>query len=426
MTQASTPTVVLLSQGDELLTGQTVDTNAAWLAERLTELGFKVLYGVTAPDETGAIKRAVAAAFAAGDVLICTGGLGPTSDDLTTECVADVARVQLALHQESLDRIVALYAHWGREMPQANVKQAMIPVGARVLQNDWGTAPGFELVHTDGDHACVGFFLPGVPREMRQFWTHHLRPALVDRFERPHVRRVILRCMGIAESSLEERMRPFADEPGLTVSFRTKLPENQVKLIFDAGVDEARADALAARAKAVIGSSCFGEDTGPIAEVIGQALAARGETVATAESCTGGQISAQITDVSGASRYYLEGSCVYSNAAKVRTCGVEQAALDTHGAVSEVVARQLAEGIRDRAGATYGLATTGIAGPGGGSPEKPVGTVHIALATPEGTVHRHLKLRGSRERITSMAAGLTLDLLRRRLESGPEIDDATH
>jgi len=417
MTQPTTPTIVLLSQGDELLTGQTVDTNAAWLAERLTELGFKVLYGVTAPDETGAIERALTAAFEAADALICTGGLGPTSDDLTTACVARVAGVELALHQESLDRIKALYAHWGREMPQANVKQAMLPVGARVLTNDWGTAPGFEWLHSGPGGACAGYFVPGVPREMRQFWEHYLRPALVARFERPPVRRVILRCMGIAESSLEERMQPFAGEPGLTISFRTKLPENQVKLIFDAGVETERADAVVARAREAIGSSCFGEGTGPIAEVIGAALAARGETLATAESCTGGQISAQITEISGASRYFLEGSCIYSNEAKVRTCGVDPEALAAHGAVSETVARQLAEGIRDRAGATYGLATTGIAGPGGGSPEKPVGTVHIALATPSKTVHRHLRLRGSRERITSMAAGLTLDLLRRHLQS---------
>jgi nicotinamide-nucleotide amidase len=414
------PTVVLVSQGDELLTGQTVDTNAAWLGERLTERGFRVLYGVTAPDEHGYIVRAVAEAFAAADVVICTGGLGPTSDDLTAEAVAEVLGVPLALDEPSLERIRALYARWGRPMPDANIKQAMLPVGARVLPNDWGTAPGF-LVERG---SAAGFFVPGVPREMRAFWEHHILPDLEARFERPPMRRVVLRCMGIAESSLEERMRPLMGEPDLTVSFRTKLPENQVKLIFAPGAAGDRVEALTARALEAIGRSCFGIDTGPIAEVVGAALADRGETLATAESCTGGLVSAQITEIAGASRYYLEGACVYSNEAKIRTCGVDPEALAAHGAVSEVVARQLAEGIRARAGATYGLATTGVAGPSGGSPEKPVGTVHIALAAPAGTTHRHLKLAGSRDRITSMSAGLVLDLLRRHLQA--EIDPDTN
>ncbi len=406
------PTIALLSQGDELLTGQILDTNAAWLAERLTELGFRVLYTHTAPDEPGAITRAIRAAYEAADALICTGGLGPTADDLTAACAAEAAGLPLTLDRDSLDRIEALYARRRRRMPESNIKQARIPAGARVLPNDWGTAPGFELICGGG----IGYFLPGVPRELRAFWGAHVRPALLGRFALRPSRRVVLRCIGIAESTLEERMRPLAAEPGLTISFRTELPENQVKLIFDPSVEPADIERTCARARAAIGPACFGVDSGPLAQVVGEALAARGETLATAESCTGGRISAAITAVPGASRYFVEGACVYANQAKIRTCAVDPEALASSGAVSEIVARQLAEGIRTRAGATYGLSTTGVAGPGGGSPEKPVGTVHIALATPSGTTCRRLSLGGGRERITAMAAGLCLDLLRRHLK----------
>jgi nicotinamide-nucleotide amidase len=261
---------------------------------------------------------------------------------------------------------------------------------------------------------------------MRQFWTHHVRPALEARYAAAPRRRVLIRCMGVSESSLQQRLNPFLGEPGLTISFRTKLPENQVKLIFDprpgeVEVSDARVRDTLDRALAVIGESCFGTDIdahcGEIGEVVGALLADRGETVATAESCTGGQISAQLTAIAGSSRYFLEGACVYSNAAKVRTCGVRQEDLDAVGAVSEEVARGMAEGIRDRAGATYGISTTGIAGPGGGRPGKPVGTVHVALATPGGTLHRELSLHGERDRVTAVSAGLALDMLRRHLQS---------
>ena len=406
------PPVALLSQGEELLTGQILDTNTAWLAERLSGLGFRVLYAHTTPDEPGAITRAIRAAYEAADVLICTGGLGPTDDDLTAACAAEAAGLSPTLDRASLERIEALYARHRQRMPESNAKQAMIPAGARVLANDWGTAPGFELICGDG----VGYFLPGVPQELRAFWEAHVRPALLERFAPRPLRRVVLRCIGIPESSLGERMRPLAGEPGLSISFRTTPSENQVTLTFGPSVDPARIERTCTRAREAIGGACFGVDSGPIAQVVGEALAERGETLATAESCTGGRISALITAVPGASRYFIEGACVYANEAKIRTCAVDPEALTRRGAVSEIVARQLAEGIRARAGTTYGLSTTGVAGPGGGSPEKPVGTVYIALATPSGTTCRRLSLGGDRERITTMAASLSLDLLRRHLK----------
>lgn len=406
------PRAVLLSQGDEVLTGQTVDTNAAWLAERLTDLGFDVVLHLTVGDRLDALTEALRQCFAAGDALVCTGGLGPTQDDLTSEAVSSVLGCELTLNSEQLEHIQGLYRRFGRSMAVSNEKQAWLPSSATALRNDWGTAPGFLAEH-DG---ALGFFVPGVPREMRSFWEHRIRPVLVERFELPGERLRTLRCLGIHESRLATILTPFEEVDGMVLGFRTKLPENQVKLRFAPSVSAARESELVAAVSETIGRAVFGIDTGPVEEVVGLLLADAEETVATAESCTGGSLSAALTSVSGASRYFLEGACVYANEAKVRTCGVDAAILEAHGAVSEPVAIQLAEGIRRRSGSTYGIGTTGIAGPGGGTPEKPVGTVYIALATPDGTQHRQLRLAGSRERIVLLTVGSALDLFRRHLQ----------
>ena len=406
------PRAVLLSQGDEVVTGQTVDTNAAWLAERLTDLGFDVVLKMAVGDRREALVEALQRCFAAGDVLVGTGGLGPTQDDLTSEAVARVLGCELALDQGSLDHITALYAAFGRTMAPSNEKQAWLPTAAAALRNDWGTAPGILAEH-DG---AIGFFVPGVPREMRSFWSHRIEPRLRERFSLSGERLRTLRCLGIHESRLASLLGDFTEVEGMVLGFRTKLPENQVKLRFAPTVDAAREQELVDAIRGRIGRSVFGIDSGPVEAVIGELLVDAGETVATAESCTGGGLSAALTSVPGASRYFLEGSCVYADEAKVRTCGVDPAILQAHGAVSEPVAIQLAQGIRERAGSTYGLGTTGIAGPGGGTAEKPVGTVHIAVATPSGVHHRALRLAGSRERIVQLTVGSALDLFRRHLQ----------
>ena len=401
-------TAYLLAQGDELLTGQTVDTNSAWLAERLHELGVTVLEVRTVGDDPAAITAAIDHACRQADLVIGTGGLGPTSDDHTNASAAAALGEDLVLFDDELAHIAALFARFGRPMSKANEKQAWLPASAKALRNNWGTAPGFAIEL----HGALACFVPGVPREMRALWKHAIVPLLADRVSAPSRTRLLFRCMGIAESVLEERTAPLARE-GWTVGFRTKLPENQVKVYVDAGHDvvAARDEVLA-----VLGKSCFGVDCGDLEEVIGELLVAAGQTVATAESCTGGQISAALTRISGSSRYFLEGACLYANEAKIRGADVDPDILAAHGAVSEPVARQLAESIRARAGASWGLGTTGIAGPGGGTADKPVGTVHIALAGPEGTWHRRLRLGGGRERITRLATGAALDMLRRALQ----------
>jgi len=402
-------TAILLAQGDEVLTGRTVDTNSGWLAERLTDLGVHVHRIEAVGDRRADIRSTVLRSLADADLVISTGGLGPTDDDLTAAAVADALGVALVQDPAALASMERLFTEHGYRLSAVNRKQALLPQGAHVLENRWGTAPGFSVTHS----GATGFFLPGVPREMRAFWQHHLDPWVRSRLDTVPPRLVTLRCMGLPESRAQEKLNGLDLPDGVTLGFRSLDPEIQVKLRLPATL---AGDDLIATVRDRLGAGVFCVDGGSLAQVVGTALAERGETLATAESCTGGQISALVTAVPGSSRYFLEGACVYANAAKVRTCGVDPALLASHGAVSEPVARALADGIRARAGSTYGIGTTGIAGPDGGSDHKPVGTVHLALATPTGTVHRRIRVPGGRQRVTQRAASAGLDLLRRHLQ----------
>ena len=315
----------------------------------------------------------------------------------------------MALDGLALAQIEARYAQWGRRMAAANRKQAVLPEGARVLENHWGTAPAFSVEH----EGSVLYFLPGVPREMKAITTHHVLPDIVERHELEAPVLHTIRVMGVPESELEMRLRALVVD-GLEIGFRAALPDNFVKLVFAPSVDANTRTAAVKEALGLIGPRAYGVDSEDLAHVVGQRLVARGETLSLAESCTAGKVAAWVGSVPGASRYLLEGAVVYSNAAKIRTCGVNPVLFETVGAVSEQVACQLAEGMRDRAASTWGIGITGIAGPDGGTPDKPVGTVHMAVAGPDGTVHRHVKLPGSRDRVTTVAGALALaDLLRR-------------
>lgn len=398
--------VAIISQGEELLTGETVDTNSAWLAEQCWALGVPVVRMVTAGDACAEIIWALEATTSSVDLVICTGGLGPTSDDLTAESVAAWAGVSLVQDKAALAQIVARFAAWSRPMSPANTKQAYIPVGAKVLENRWGTAPGFSMTHSGACVICV----PGVPTEMRHMFRAHIAPWLVGHHgsSSPHLHRV--RTIGVGESRLQDRLNSV-DLGGAALGFRSHLPEVQVKLRFAADVHPNHREAVVARVVAAIGRGVYTVDGGDLPTEVGRRLAAANATLAVAESCTAGTLTAWLGGVPGASRYLLEGAVVYANAAKIRTCGVSEAVIAQHGAVSEAVARQLAEGIRTRARSTYGIGITGIAGPSGGSPEKPVGTVHIAVSTPERTKHHLFRFPGTRGQITQRAAGLALSML---------------
>ena len=406
------PRVVLLSQGDELTTGQTVDTNSNWLAGRFWAMGVPVRRVITAPDELGEIAAVLREAVALGDVVVSTGGLGPTRDDWTAEAAALAFDAPLEESALALAQVEARYAAWGRLMHPSARKQALLPQGCRVIENHWGTAPAFVV---EAGQVPV-YFLPGVPREMRPLFEEQVEPEIRARLGSDGARLVLLRTTGVPESELEQRLEDLR-APGLTVGFRAMPGEVQVKLRFDGDLDEPLAQELTARARRLLGECVFGQDTGDLSEVVGHALAERGETIALAESCTAGRLAAWLASVPGASRYLLEGSVVYSNEAKERTAGVPHEVLEAHGAVSEPVARLLAEGMRARAGATWGIGITGVAGPGGGTPAKPVGTVFVGVAGPEGTEVRHLKLSGDRERIQALSAATALAMLLGALRS---------
>ncbi len=402
--------VVLLSQGNELTTGLTVDTNAHHMAGRLHDHGLRVRRVITVPDRVEDLVAVLRQAATLAPVVVSTGGLGPTRDDLTAGAVAAAFDLPLHLDAEALAQVEARYAAFGRRMPAVNRRQAELPTGALVLENRWGTAPGFAVDQDD----CRLYFLPGVPREMRPMFATHVLPDILERHAlRPPLLHT-LRVIGLGESSIEERLTGL-DWPGLEIGFRTKLPENQVKLAFAPGTSaEDRAAAVAA-VRARIGWHAFGVDCGDLAAVVMERLAERGETVATAESCTAGGLAAWLSASPGASRALMGGAVVYSNAEKTRQCGVPEEMLAAHGAVSQPVAEALAAGIRRAVGTTWGIGITGIAGPGGGSDEKPVGTVHFALSGPDGTTHRCDRFPGDRARVQRLAAAAALTLLYRAL-----------
>jgi nicotinamide-nucleotide amidase len=403
------PTFDLLSTGAEVICGDIVDTNSAWLCQQFFMLGLTPNRLATVGDIYADICDVLKQAIARSDCVVMTGGLGPTTDDLTRQAAADVFKMPLYQDEAALAQVTERYVRRGRPLTSGCYQQALLPQGAVLLENKWGTAPCFRI---DTDRGTA-FFLPGVPSEMKALFEEYVRPYVMNRFKLSPRRRHILRCIGLAESVANERMRGFA-WPGITVGYRAAMPEIHVKLELEPGVEgkEALSDA-----KMRLGREVFGVDCGPLEEVVADLLIARKQSLATAESCTAGRIAALLTARPGASVFYLGGAVVYANSEKVRQCGVEPAVLEEHGAVSEPVARALAEGIRKATRADWGLAVTGIAGPGGGSEEKPVGTVHIAVASQEYTSHRQLFLPGDRERIMRFTAGAALELLRRKLLS---------
>jgi nicotinamide-nucleotide amidase len=417
-----TYTCEILSQGDEVVTGQIADTNAAWLAERLTDLGFLVTRHSSVGDRLTDLVQVFQEIGARCDLCVCTGGLGPTDDDLTAQAVAEAFDRPLVFDEIALAQIEERFRQFGRVMAPVNRKQAHLPSGSTRLDNDWGTAPGFAFTGGRAWFACV----PGVPREMRAMYEQRILPMIHHRFALRPGRLVTLRTVGVGESDLQQALGDWrADD--VVVGFRTKLPENHLKLRF--GPDTPH-DEIGARVQAVLerigrwvytieglpqpieGWDCGGGDP---AAVVGRMLTARGETLAVAESCTGGRLAAACTAHSGASEWFVEGIVSYANQAKLDLLGVPGAELAAHGAVSEPVARAMASGVRQRASSTWGIGITGIAGPGGGTPDKPVGTVHIAVHGTHGASHRVLRLPGDRERVQTLAVAAALELLRRQL-----------
>ncbi len=406
-------TVELLSTGDELLTGQVVDTNSTWLMDRLWDLGLMVRRKTLVGDDRGDLAAAVLECCGRADAVVMSGGMGPTEDDLTAEVVAAVLGVPLEVHEPSLRAIEARFASLGRTMTPNNAKQARFPRGAEVHPNRYGTAPGFSVQVGRATLTC----LAGVPVEFKGLCEEAVLPRLAARLQGAPASRV-LKLFGVPESHADQTMRPVMDDPanrGVRFGYRAHFPEVHLKWsVFGEGA-EARAAAIEVAVRALFGASVWGTGKQELAALVVERLVRRGEKVALAESCTGGMVAELLTAVPGASMVLDLGVVAYANQTKVQVVGVPEALLAAHGAVSEEVARALAEGIRRAGAATWGVGITGIAGPTGGSPEKPVGTVHLALAGPHGTTAVARHYRGDRGRVRHFAAYEALDLLRRAL-----------
>lgn len=434
----------ILTIGDELLRGEIVDSNKSLLSERLLSLEIETHYHSSVRDEPADMRDAFLRAASRADVVLVSGGLGPTRDDLTTEVLAQSFGRALARDAASLAGIRAFFARAGREMAPNNAKQADFPQGAEILPNPIGTAPGFCLrvpraaaiwsrdVAESRDDARSGevwfFCMPGVPRELSRMLDEQVLPRLAQRQAREGggaggvMRAALLRSFGIGESNLDAALADLAREPGVVLGFRTSFPENLLRpLVRAATAEEAerRLAALSEQIRERLGPLVYGEGEEGLAAVVGRLLRERSRTLALAESCTGGLIAALVTEVPGSSDYFLGGAVAYANAAKQELLGVPAVLLEKHGAVSEPVARAMAEGARRRFGADYGLATTGISGPGGGSDEKPVGLVFLALASAERTHADHFVFPLDRARHRALAAWTALDWVRRALLGAP-------
>ena len=417
----------VLTIGDELLRGEIVDSNKSFLSQRLLQLDLETARHVTIADDAGEIEATLREAAARARVVLISGGLGPTRDDITTEVVAGTFGRKLVRDAEVLEGIAEFFRAVGREMAANNAKQADFPEGAEVLPNPLGTAPGFML---EADGALL-FCMPGVPRELYRMMDEEVLPRVAARLrdgDGAVVRATLLRTFGLGESSLDRELEDLArDDPAVSLGFRTQFPDNLVRVLVRAPDErqaEERLAALVAEVRERLGALVVDAGERRLEEVVGGLLLEKGRTVALAESCTGGLLSHLLTELPGSSGYLLEAVVAYSNEAKVRDLGVSQELLARHGAVSEPVAEQMARGVRARSGADFGLATTGVAGPGGGSDEKPVGTVYIALAAERGVVAHRYQLMRERVRNKQLAAHIALDWLRREL-LGYELPDET-
>ena len=406
----------ILSIGDEILYGQIHDTNSTWIGQQLTERGIKVIRKTTVGDVENEMMAAFAEAEKRADIIIITGGLGPTKDDLTKPLLARYFGMELSLHEEALAEITALFEKRGFQMTDTNRQQAWLPKGSTKLTNRMGTAPGMWF--EKGNKTFVS--LPGVPYEMKVLISEQVIPRLREKYTLPVIYLKMIRTIGIGESWLSDKIEWWETSlpPHIRLAY---LPSpGEVKLRLTAAGPNL--DTLAKEVQEQIDrvlpdiqKFVYGYDQETIESAIGKLLLERKLTVSTAESCTGGYLAHEITSVPGSSAYYMGSIISYDNRIKTDELGVKQETLDTVGAVSEETVRQMAEGVRKRLKTDIGLATSGIAGPDGGTPDKPVGTVWIACAFEGRTFARKLQLTTDREINIHASALHSLNLLRTSL-----------
>ncbi len=418
---------VILSTGDEITTGKVVDTNANYLSDKLAEIGIDLVAVLTVGDVPERLEWAWRTAIGMGDVVISTGGIGPTADDLTTETIARLAGVKLWRDEATVEHMKRMFATIGRPMPENNLKQAMFPESAEVIQNPLGTAPGFRMPVTLNGHTANLIVMPGVPREMRPMMENSVIPWINANRGTDKVYAVrVFQTFGISESALDEAVAGLIKPEEAKVSFRASFPQISLKVRVEGAPGEVnrKLDELSKRVREKISQYAYAEGDVSMEEVVGQLLVEKNLTLSIAESCTGELIGHRITNVPGCSRYFKSDLVTYSNDVKEGILGVSEETLKAHGAVSEECVREMAAGVRKRTGTSVSVATSGVAGPDGGTPDKPVGTVCIALSADDQSISRRYQFRGTRDWVKLITSQVALDWLRRYALGLPIADSA--
>ncbi len=415
----------LITIGDELCRGEIVNTNGAWMAASLWDMQMTVGHIVTCGDLPEEMALAIRNAAQRSEVVLVCGGLGPTIDDCTVDVMCSLGGVPACLHEPSAIRMKERFAQIGIPLLDNVMRQVRHPEGSKTYENPVGAAPGFEMEVSGSVVIC----LPGPPREMKAIFNAHLRERLAairkaKGEEIEHVARCVLRVFGKSETVVATELEDLPLPEGCSLHYQVVFPELLVKLVVrsqDPSRAKEQLQVLETEVRDRLGSSLYGSGDQSLAEVVGQLLRERGQTLSTAESCTGGKVGAALTDAAGASEYFVGGAVTYSNAEKTRQLDVSEKLLDTHGAVSEEVALAMAKGIAARSQSDWGVSITGIAGPGGGSPDKPVGTVWIAVAGPHQVlVAKKRNWPGTRSQVRDYSVFRALDAVRRQLLEASE------
>jgi nicotinamide-nucleotide amidase len=413
--------VEIMTIGDELLYGQVVDTNSAFMGQQLGRLGLRVRQITSVSDRADEIVAALDQARQRAKVILTTGGLGPTKDDLTKHVLARYFGRELVEHEPTLRHVEEIFKRFNRPMLDVNRQQAMVPAGCEVLFNAVGTAPGMWIE----DQGTVFISMPGVPFEMKKLMTDEVLPKLQQKFQLAPIEHLVVMTAGLGESFLAEKIKDWesALPSNIKLAYLPSLGSVRLRLT---GTSDGQPDlrgrmlALLPPLRERIGDYIFAEEDSPLEVVVGQLLKAKNWQLGTAESCTGGSVAARITSVPGSSAYFRGSVVAYDNDIKEALLGVNAETLAQHGAVSEATVREMAEGARARLGCDVALATSGIAGPGGGTPLKPVGTICIACATPSGTVSRQINIDRGRQTNIEYTAQAVLILLWQQLAGHQE------
>ena len=410
--------IEIITTGDELMCGLTVDTNFRWAAEKLSAMGFDLKFHTTVGDDEEDLMQAFSNAENRAQVIIVSGGLGPTPDDLSAGVASTYFGVELELNHLALEMLEQNFRDRGRQLSEINKKQAYLPRGSKVLENFWGTAPGFQYERP----ASVFFFLPGVPKEFRSMIDKYVIPELNSRsIDRPNVRTMLVKTFGLRESEVAEKIQGIGRD-GIYVGYRAHFPEIHLRISAQADSDEEARDLLNWIEREIwkrIGDYVFSTKGEELEQVVGEILRQKRLTLALAESCTGGLLADRITNVPGSSEYFEMGVVTYSNESKVDVLGVDKILIESKGAVSAEVVQSMAEGVRKLANTGLGVGISGIAGPTGGSSEKPVGTVFIGISCKnKGTFSHGYQFRGTREEIKIISSEAALDLIRKFISDG--------